>query len=153
MTEQFANNASSTLNGGINASVTSIVVNSVTGFPTSGNFRCMLGSVAATGEIVIVTAVNAGTNTFTVQRGQESTTAQSWSSGTAITHILTAGGLGAGTTGGGDISGSIQNATVVNIHGASVPASGSLTTGNVLQVNGSASLTYSAVNLGGGSTM
>lgn len=121
MTEQFTNNASSTLNGGINASVTSIVVNSVTGFPTTGNFRCMIGSTAATGEIIIVNTVNVGTNTFTlVQRGQEGTTAQTWSSGTAITHILTAGGLSAGTTGGGDLSGSVQNATVIRVQGNSV---------------------------------
>lgn len=120
MTEQFTNNASSTLNGGINASVTSIVVNSVTSFPTTGNFRCMIGSTAATGEIIIVTSVNSGTNTLTVQRGQESTTAQTWVSGTTITHILTAGGLSAGTTGGGDLSGSVQNATVIRVQGNSV---------------------------------
>jgi hypothetical protein len=53
----------------------------------------------------------------------------------------------------GDITESSSTAgllTVVNINGASVPAAGSLTTGNVLQVNGSSSLTYAAVNLGGG---
>ena len=40
--------------------------------------------------------------------------------------------------------------TVANVHGASVPAAGSLTTGNVLQANGLSSLTYGPVNLGGG---
>lgn len=40
---------------------------------------------------------------------------------------------------------------VISIHGASVPIAGSLTIGNVLQVNGASSLTYSAVNLAGGS--
>jgi len=53
----------------------------------------------------------------------------------------------------GDATGSAVTAgkiTVVNINGASVPASGSLTTGNVLQVNGASSLTYAPVNLAGG---
>lgn len=40
--------------------------------------------------------------------------------------------------------------TVARIHGASVPAAGSLTTGNVLQVNGASSDTYAAINLAGG---
>src|SRR5208282_1507935 len=41
--------------------------------------------------------------------------------------------------------------TVVNINGASVPAAGSLITGNGLYVTGSSALTYSALNLAGGS--
>lgn len=36
------------------------------------------------------------------------------------------------------------------VHGATVPAAGSLTTGNVLQVSGASALTYGAVNLAGG---
>jgi hypothetical protein len=41
-------------------------------------------------------------------------------------------------------------ATVVAIHGASVPAAGALTTGNVLQVTGASALGYAPVNLAGG---
>lgn len=41
--------------------------------------------------------------------------------------------------------------TVAKINGASVPAAGGLTTGNVLQVSGASALTYSPVNLAGGS--
>lgn len=51
----------------------------------------------------------------------------------------------------GDVTGPIGSNTVINIHGASVPIAGSLTTGNVLQVSGSSTLSYGAVNLAGGS--
>jgi hypothetical protein len=40
--------------------------------------------------------------------------------------------------------------TVLNIHGASVPIAGSLTTGNTLYVSGSSALSYGALNLAGG---
>lgn len=40
--------------------------------------------------------------------------------------------------------------TVAKANGASVPAAGALTTGNVLQVSGASALSYSAVNLAGG---
>lgn len=52
---------------------------------------------------------------------------------------------------GGDLGGTYPNPSVVDIHGATVPAAGSLTTGNVLQVSGSSTLSYGAVNLAGGS--
>jgi hypothetical protein len=58
------------------------------------------------------------------------------------------------TTLSGDVSESATTPgklTVIQINGSTVPAGGSLTTGNVLQVNGSSSLTYSAINLAGGS--
>lgn len=54
------------------------------------------------------------------------------------------------TTLAGDVTGPIGSNTVVKINGASVPVSGSLTTGNVLQVSGSSALSYGAVNLAGG---
>jgi len=50
----------------------------------------------------------------------------------------------------GDVTGAVGANTVINIHGASVPASGSLITGNVLQVTGSSALGYSSINLAGG---
>ena len=51
---------------------------------------------------------------------------------------------------GGDLSGLYPNPTVAKIDGASVPAAGSLTTGNVLQVSGASSLIYAPLNLAGG---
>lgn len=87
MTERFANNASTTLNGSINNSTTTVVVSSAVGFPTSGNFRILVDS-----ELMLVTAVSG--NTFTVTRAIESTGAASHTSGVNITHIITAGGLG-----------------------------------------------------------
>ena len=51
----------------------------------------------------------------------------------------------------GDVTGRAGITIVGKINGASVPTSGSLTTGNVLQVNGSSSLTYAPINLAGGS--
>ena len=50
----------------------------------------------------------------------------------------------------GDVTGPLGSNTVVKIDGASVPSAGSLTTGNVLQVNGASSLTYAPINLAGG---
>lgn len=86
--ELFANNPTTSLNGGINNSVTSLIVTSASSFPATGNFRIIIDS-----EIMLVTAVS-GT-TFTVTRGAESTTAASHSNSVTITGILTAGAMAA----------------------------------------------------------
>lgn len=91
MTEQFANNASSTLNGAINNVTTTIVVTSASTFPSTGNFRLLIGTNPLTAEIVLVTGVSG--NTLTVLRGQEGTIAIGWASLTDVTHILTSGAL------------------------------------------------------------
>lgn len=49
------------------------------------------------------------------------------------------------------LGGTANNPTVIKINGASVPISGSLVTGNVLQVSGANALSYGPINLGGGS--
>ena len=50
--ERFANGGLSSLDAGIDDSVTSLTVKSAVGFPTAGNFRIVIGS-----EIMLVTAV------------------------------------------------------------------------------------------------
>lgn len=84
--EQYANNASTTLNGAIDNSTTSVVVSSATGFPSSGDFRIKIDN-----EIMLVTGVS-GT-TFTVTRGVESTAAASHGNGVDVHHILTKASL------------------------------------------------------------
>lgn len=84
--EQLANNASTTLNGAINNSTTSVVVTDGSVFPSSGNFRVLCGT-----EIMLCTARS--TNTLTVVRGQEGTTADSHSSTNNIELVYTKGSI------------------------------------------------------------
>jgi hypothetical protein len=85
--EQFANNVTSSLNGAIISSDTTIVVNSHTGFPAAAQFRILIED-----EILLVTA-GAGTNSWTVLRAQEGTTAAGHADATSVIHVLTAGAL------------------------------------------------------------
>lgn len=85
MAENIGNDFATTLNGGINAAVTSLVVVSSTGAP-SPNFRCVIES-----EIMVVTAV-AGT-TWTVTRGAESTAAATHADALTVAHVITKAGL------------------------------------------------------------
>lgn len=88
MSEKYTNNGASTLNGGINNSTTTVIVTSAASFPTTGNFRILIDS-----EIMLVTAVS--TNTFTVTRAHENTSAASHSDLAVVTHIFTAGAIDA----------------------------------------------------------
>ena len=58
---------------------------------------------------------------------------------------------GGSFTAGGDLSGTSSSQTVIRINGATVPAAGALTIGNAAYVSGASALTYSALNLAGGS--
>ena len=94
----FTNFAATTLNTGINSSVTSLVVSSGTGalFPSLAGaqyFYCTLVDAATgtTREIVKVTARS--TDTFTIVRGQESTTSSSYLAGDKVELRLTAAGI------------------------------------------------------------
>jgi len=92
---QFTNNAATTLASGILAGATSLTVASSTGglFPTltgSNFFYCTLQNTAGTTiEIVKVTARS--TDTFTIVRAQEGTSASAFSTGDKVELRLTAG--------------------------------------------------------------
>jgi hypothetical protein len=68
--EQHQNLSSTTLNGAINNSVTTVTVTTGSAFPSAGNYRVMVDD-----EIMIVTARS--TNDLTVVRGQDGTSAAS----------------------------------------------------------------------------
>lgn len=87
MSEQYNNNASTTLSTAITTlGQSTIVVTSGTGFPSTGNFRILI-----LGEILLVTAVS-GT-TWTVTRGVEGTQPVTAAIGTPVDHVMTAGAL------------------------------------------------------------
>jgi len=86
MQELFTNHASTTLNGAINNSVTSLVLTSASLFPASGNFRIRIDD-----EIILVTAISGAT--CTVVRGQEGTAAASHADLATVRHVLTAGAI------------------------------------------------------------
>jgi hypothetical protein len=95
MVMKFTNNATSTLAAGINSSVTTLSVAAGQGalFPTlSGDyFYCTLANVAGTVEIIKVTARS--TDTFTIVRGQDNTTAATWIAGDKVELRLVAASL------------------------------------------------------------
>lgn len=80
--EQLANNPVTTLSGNILSGATTLGVTSGTAFPSSGDFTVKIGT-----ELIRVTGVS-GT-TWTIARGQESTTAASHSSGDTVTQVVT----------------------------------------------------------------
>jgi hypothetical protein len=96
MAELTTNAAQTTLNGSITNVAATMVVTSATGFPASGNFRCLISAEGAnTDEIVTVTAVS-GT-TFTISRATEAyagvQSASAHGNAAMVTHVLTSGGL------------------------------------------------------------
>ena len=92
----FANNAASLLASGINASATSLTVTAGSGvlFPAlSGSkyFYCTLANTSGALEIIKVTARSS--DTFTMIRGQDGTTAQSWNANDKVELRLVAANL------------------------------------------------------------
>jgi hypothetical protein len=81
---QYANNVSTTLSGGINNSTTSLTVASSTGFPTSFPFM-----IAMDDSLELIKVTNVVGTTWTVARGQESSTATSHTSGATIRCVIT----------------------------------------------------------------
>lgn len=80
--EQYSNRVITRLDGDISDSTTTIVVESSTGAPTTGQFRALIGN-----EIFLVTAVT-GT-TWTVVRGQEGTSAENHLDNDSVTLVVT----------------------------------------------------------------
>ena len=83
----FTNNAATTLASGILSGATSLTVAAGTGAlfpnPTAGQyFYCTLANNAGTVEIVKVTARS--TDTFTITRGQDGTSAVAWNTGDKV---------------------------------------------------------------------
>jgi hypothetical protein len=86
MPQIFANNATSTLSAGINNVATSLLIQPGQGgrFPviTGGDFCfCTLEDASGNIEIVQVTAHSAASQSFTIARAQQGTTARSWAMG------------------------------------------------------------------------
>lgn len=84
--EQFSNQARTTLSSSLNNSSTSVSVADGSVFPSSGDYHIIIDS-----EIMLVIARS--TNTLTVIRGQESTSAASHNSGSTVGIILTEGSV------------------------------------------------------------
>lgn len=84
--EILKNSTETTLNGSIDNSTTSVVVDDGSVFPSTGNFR-----VICEDEIMLCTSRS--TNTLTVVRGAESTSAVSHNDNTLIVQVLTDGSL------------------------------------------------------------
>lgn len=91
MAIKYVNNFSTTLNGSITNSATSITVTDGSGLGTIGSdyVICTIDDYAGNREIIHVTARS--TNTLTVTRAQEGTTGTAFASGTVIEARLTKG--------------------------------------------------------------
>ncbi|HKJ75306.1 MAG TPA: hypothetical protein VKA19_14420 [Alphaproteobacteria bacterium] len=96
MAQLFANNAATTLAASATASATSLSLVSGASFPSPSSGDFFIATISAAGdpttmEIVKVTARS--TNSLTVTRGQEGTSAQAWNAGDNVQLRLTAGAL------------------------------------------------------------
>ena len=89
MAETYANSPQDTLNGGIDASTLTVVLNDASEFSSTGTFRIII-------ESEILRIASRSGNTLTVAaggRGAEGTTAASHSTSTAVAQVLTRDGL------------------------------------------------------------
>lgn len=84
--EVLKNNLSDSLSASCLSGDTTISVTTGSKFPSTGDFRILVES-----EIMLVTARSS--NTLTVTRGVEGTTAAAHGGGAVVTHILTAGAM------------------------------------------------------------
>lgn len=91
MPEKFTNNAKSTLASGISDTDTSASVGSGHGarWPTLGVADWCYSTITDGTNVEVVLVTARSTDTLTIVRGQQGTTAQSWSAGATIRHSLT----------------------------------------------------------------
>ena len=84
MALKYTNNASSTIASGINSSATTITLATGEGaeFPTLGSGDYFYATLVGTGATEIVKVTARSSDTLTVVRGQDNTTAASWDAGT-----------------------------------------------------------------------
>lgn len=136
-TEQFANRPITTLNGGIDGVVTSLVVQDSSLFPLTPQFRILVES-----EYMLVTEVTG--NTFTVTRGVEGSSNVPHANGLPVIHILTAGALETLRS----TSGLKTTTTVVDVESAVAP-----TTGQMLVATDATHATWQTVPSGGPKTL
>ena len=96
MPQKFANAARGLLSAGINNSTTTITITEGGSlFPVANGtdwFKAVLQDETGI-EIVTVTGHTSGSNTFTVTRGQEGTTARSFALGSVFGQRVTAGDM------------------------------------------------------------
>jgi len=84
--EKIVNHTTSTLDGTINDTATSVTVADGSIWPSEGDYRLRIDN-----EVLLVTARSS--NVLTVERGADSTTAVSHTDGTTLIPVLTADGL------------------------------------------------------------
>ena len=120
MAETLSNFATSTLNGGIDASTLTIVLVSGTTFPASGTFRLRIDD-----ELISIASRSGATLTAT-SRAIEGTSPATHSSGADVYGVVTRDGLeafvqqeAADAVVGGQTTGTVGAITVANTHGAS----------------------------------
>jgi hypothetical protein len=118
----------------------------------SSGFFNQSGIHGAFPSIAFGTTLTAGTHTFSLQMtGTGASADVNDFASITITEFVGGGVTAESVLLAGDVYGYSNANTVNRINGANVPAAGSLTTGNLLQVIGPSTLTYGALNLAGGS--
>jgi hypothetical protein len=143
----FSNLAKSTLAAGITSGATSLTVATGNGTlfpsPVAGQyFACVLTDAATQTlfEVVLVTAKS--TDTFTVTRAQEGTTARAWLLGDIVSHRMTAGQMAAlaqtanlpGTTSTSIIYYGTDTGSADSIVSTTSPAIGSYVDGTIFEI-------------------
>ena len=143
MSIKHTNNFTTTLSSGINNSVTSIALTTVTGAPTIGSGVSAYFTITDGTNYEIFTASTAptGTTYSSVTRGAQGTTAQSWSAGATVMITVTADCLDRKLDAPSSITNYAPFCGPSSTNGISQQATtGFSTSGLVLTTNGNAAL-------------